>query len=84
MSTTMTVRIDHNVNRRLEVSADATRRGTSDLAARALGAETDTDTDPNEWQIDEIQAAIDEAEAGDFASDEEVTDLARLWSLNVR
>jgi predicted transcriptional regulator len=38
----------------------------------------------NEWQIREIKAAIKEANAGDFASDEEVATLAKKWKVNAR
>ncbi|MFU8821806.1 MAG: CopG family ribbon-helix-helix protein, partial [Gammaproteobacteria bacterium] len=36
----------------------------------------------NEWQIGEIQAALKEADAGDFASEKDVTALARKWKVN--
>ena len=80
MSTTMTVRIDDDIKDRLEVLAGATRRSKSFLAAEAIRAYVDT----NEWQIAEIQAAIKEADAGDFASDQEVADLAKRWGVNAR
>lgn len=80
MSTTMTVRIDDDIKDRLEVLAGATRRSKSFLAAEAIRAYVDT----NEWQIAEIQAAIKEADAGDFASDQEVDDLAKRWGVNAR
>jgi len=35
-----------------------------------------------EWQIGEIQAALKEADAGDFASDKDVTALAKKWKVN--
>jgi len=78
MSTTMTVRIDDDIKDRLEVLAGATKRSKSFLAAEAIRAYVDT----NEWQIAEIQAAIKEADAGDFASDQEVADLAKRWGVN--
>ncbi len=80
MSTTMTVRIDDDIKDRLEVLAGATKRSKSFLAAEAIRAYVDT----NEWQIAEIQAAIKEADAGDFASDQEVADLAKRWGVNAR
>jgi predicted transcriptional regulator len=80
MSTTMTVRIDDDIKARLEVLAGATKRSKSFLAAEAIRAYVDT----NEWQIAEIQAAIKEADAGDFASDQEVADLAKRWGVNAR
>ena len=38
----------------------------------------------NGWQIAEIRAALKEAAANDFASDKDVTKLARKWKVNVR
>ena len=69
MSTTMTIRLDDDVKDRLDGLADATQRSKSFLAAEAIRAFVET----NEWQIGEIQAAFQEDEAGDFASDKDVT-----------
>ena len=76
MSTTMTIRLDDDVKDRLEHLADATKRSKSFLAAEAIRAFVDS----NEWQIAEIQSALKDAEAGDFASDEDVAAVARKWS----
>ena len=40
---------------------------------------TKQDGDINHWQIDEINIAIKEADAGDFASDEELQALINKW-----
>ena len=71
MSTTMTVRLEDDVRDRLDQLAQATQRSKSYLAAEAIRDFVET----NEWQIREIQAALKEADAGDFASDD---DLAAL------
>lgn len=76
MSTTTTIRLDDDVKDRLENLACATRRSKSSLAAEAIRAFVDL----NEWQIAEIQCALKEACAGDFASDEDVAAVARKWS----
>ena len=76
MSTTMTIRLDDDVKDRLEYLADATKRSKSFLAAEAIRAFVDS----NEWQIAEIQTALKEADAGDFASDEDVAAVVRKWS----
>ena len=34
----------------------------------------------NQWQIDEINTAVQEADAGDFASDEEVRAVIEKWT----
>ncbi|KAI5913126.1 CopG family ribbon-helix-helix protein [Thauera sp. 2A1] len=78
MSTTMTVRIEPDVRERLDALADATQRSRSFLAAEAIREYVET----NEWQLREIQNGVSEAEAGDFASDEDVRTLARKWGVN--
>ena len=40
------------------------------------------DFENNEWQIGEIQTALKEADAGDFASDKDVAALAKKWTVN--
>jgi RHH-type transcriptional regulator, rel operon repressor / antitoxin RelB len=78
MSTTMTVRLEDDVKDRLDVLAEATQRSRSFLAAEAIRAYVEN----NEWQIGEILAALREADAGDFASEKDVTALARKWKVN--
>ena len=76
MSTTMTLRLEDDVKAR----TDATQLSKSFLAAEAI-----RDFVENiEWQIREIKAAIKEANAGDFAGDDEVAALAKKWKLNAR
>ena len=78
MSTTMTIRLEDEIRDRLDVLAEATQRSKSFLAAEAIRAYVES----NEWQIGEIQAALKEADAGDFASDKDVADLAKKWNVN--
>ena len=78
MSTTMTVRLEDDVKDRLDFLAEATQRSKSFLAAEAIRAYVEN----NEWQIGEIQAALKEADAGDFADDRQVAALARKWKVN--
>jgi RHH-type rel operon transcriptional repressor/antitoxin RelB len=78
MSTTMTVRLDDDVKNRLEQLAASTQRSKSFLAAEAIRQFVET----SEWQIDEIHAALKEADAGDFASDEELAAVAKKWEVN--
>ena len=80
MSTTMTVRLDDDVKERLDRLAEATERSKSFLAAEAIRAYVDN----NEWQIAEINAALKEAEAGDFAADKDVANLAKKWKVSAR
>ena len=80
MSTTMTVRLDDEVKDRLERLAESTHRSKSFLASEAIRAFVEV----NEWQVGEIRAAIAEADAGDFAADNEVAAVARKWKMNAR
>ena len=75
MSTTMTVRLEDDVRDRLDQLAQATQRSKSYLAAEAIRDFVET----NEWQIREIQAALKEADAGDFASDDDLAALGNKW-----
>ena len=75
MSATVTLRLDDAVKEKLEKLAASTHRSRSFLASEAIKAYLDS----NEWQINEIHAAIVEADAGDFASDAEVNAVTAKW-----
>jgi predicted transcriptional regulator len=77
MSEVMTIRVDRKIKARLEKLAKVTARSKSWLAAEAIRAYIEL----NEWQIAEIKTALKEADAGDFASDEEVEAVFRKWRL---
>ena len=38
----------------------------------------------NDWQIEEIRREIEEADRGEFASDEEVRELLKAWTVRAR
>ncbi len=78
MSTTMTIRLEDDVKDRLDQLAQATHRSKSFLASEAIRAFVET----NEWQIGEIKAALNEADAGDFASEQDVQAMASKWQVN--
>jgi predicted transcriptional regulator len=78
MSTTMTVRLDEDLKARLDLLAEATRRTRSFLAEEAIRHYVEL----NEWQVQEVRAAITEADAGDFAGDDEVRAVAARWGVN--
>lgn len=80
MSTTMTIRLDDEVKDRLDRLAESTQRSRSFLASEAIREFVER----NEWQIAEIEAALSEADAGDFASDDEVAELSRKWQGDAR
>jgi len=77
-STTMTIRLDTELKLRLDKLAAATHRSKSFLATMAVKEYIEL----NEWQIQEIEAAIKEADAGDFANQEEITAVMNKWSVN--
>ena len=74
-STTISVRLEPAVKERLEQLADATHRSKSFLAAEAIRAFVEL----NEWQVQEIQAALKEADAGDFAKPGDADKVRRKW-----
>ena len=76
MSATMTIRLDDALKERLEKLASATHRSKSFLAAEAVKEFVEL----NEWQIQEIQAAVTEANKGGFADDSAVDQLRAKWS----
>jgi RHH-type transcriptional regulator, rel operon repressor / antitoxin RelB len=76
MSTTMTIRLDAGIKNQLDRLADATQRSKSFLAAEAIREYIEI----NEWQIQEIKAAIAEADAGDFATESEVKKVTDKWN----
>ena len=75
-SDTLTIRLDAELKARLEALAKSTRRTKSFLAAEAIAAFVDA----NAWQVAEIERAIQEADAGDFASDDEVEEMFAKWA----
>lgn len=77
MSIPMTIRLEDGIRDRLDQLAHATHRSKSFLAAQAIEAFVES----NEWQVAEIQAALKEVDAGDFASDQDVADLALKWQV---
>jgi len=76
MSLTMTIRLEETVKDKLDQLADATHRSRSFLAAEAIRAYVEV----NEWQIQEIHTALAEADAGDFAGDEELAAVRAKWA----
>ena len=75
MTTTMTIRLESAIKKRLDRLSAATNRSKSFLAAEAIREYVAM----NEWQIQEMRAAVAEADAGDFASDAEVKAVMDKW-----
>ncbi|TSA00604.1 MAG: ribbon-helix-helix protein, CopG family [Rhodocyclaceae bacterium] len=75
-TTTLTLRVPATVKEQLDRLADATHRSKSYLAGEAIRRYLELEV----WQIGEIQQAINEADANDFASDEEVNAIVRKYA----
>lgn len=76
MSATMTIRLDGALKDRLDRLAVATHRSKSFLAAEAIKEFVEL----NEWQIEEINQAITEAENGDFADKASLDATIAKWT----
>jgi RHH-type rel operon transcriptional repressor/antitoxin RelB len=77
-STTMTIRLEPELKSRLDKLSAATHRSKSFLAAEAVREFVEL----NEWQIDEIKAAVKEADTGDFASEQEIRAVYSKWGVD--
>ncbi len=77
-STTMTIRLEPEIKSRLDKLSAATHRSKSFLAAEAVREFVEA----NEWQIEEVKKALNEADAGDFAGDREVQAVFNKWGVN--
>ena len=75
MSVTITLRLEDEVKNKLEKLAESTHRSQSFLVAEAIKAYVEI----NDWQVAEIHQAVQEADAGDFASQEEVSAVVNKW-----
>ena len=78
MSTSMSMRLPAPLFEKLGQLADATGRTKSYLAVQAIQDFVDREA----WQIAEIEQALREADAGDFATDAEMDALDAKWSRN--
>ena len=77
-STTMTIRLEPELKSRLDKLSAVTHRSKSFLAAEAVREFIEL----NEWQIEDIKASIKEADADDFASDQEIRAVFNKWGVN--
>ena len=77
MSATVTIRLESELKQRLERLAEAMQRSKSFLAAQAIRDFVDL----NEWQVQEIEQAVVEADRGEFASDQDVAAVFGKWGV---
>lgn len=71
----LSVRVSEEMDQQLKQLAEATGRSKSWLAGQAMQDYLSREL----WQVSEINQAIVEADAGDFASDEEVAAKMKKW-----
>ena len=74
-TTKMTVDLPVSVKERLEELARSTSRAEASLVSDAISSYVEL----QEWQIDEIRKGQREADAGDYATDEEVAAVFSKW-----
>ncbi len=74
-SEVVTVRLTTELKARLDALAKSTKRTRSFLAAEAIASYVEL----NAWQIEEIEKGLQEAEAGDFLTDEEQAKAYARW-----
>jgi RHH-type rel operon transcriptional repressor/antitoxin RelB len=72
----MTIELPQNVKERLEGLARATERSEARLAVEAISSYVEL----QELQIQQIQAGVRDADAGNFASDDEVAAVLNKWT----
>jgi len=75
-SAVTTLRLEPELRRQLDRLAKAQRRSRSFIAAEAIRAYVAV----NEWQIEEIQKGLEEADREDFASHEQVRRVMSKWT----
>jgi predicted transcriptional regulator len=75
MTTTLSLRIDVDTKKRLDVLAKRARRSRSFLAAEAISAFVEAES----WQLDEIQAGLEELDGGRRVPHTDVATWLRSW-----
>jgi RHH-type rel operon transcriptional repressor/antitoxin RelB len=71
----MTVDLPSSIKERLEELAKTTARPAALLATDAISSYVEL----QEWQITEIRKGLQEADAGEFATDQEVAEVFSKW-----
>jgi predicted transcriptional regulator len=75
MSTTLSIRIDARTKKRLEALSRRARRSKSFLAAEAVTAYVEAES----WQLDEIEAGLEDLDRGRIVSHQSVERWLRSW-----
>jgi RHH-type rel operon transcriptional repressor/antitoxin RelB len=75
MTTSLSVRLDSKVKKRLEALAKASKRSRSFLAAEAIAAYVEAE----EWQLGEIQAGLQDLQDHKTVAHDRVSQWLRGW-----
>jgi RHH-type transcriptional regulator, rel operon repressor / antitoxin RelB len=73
------ISLPRDLDERLQRVAARAEKSDTDVAVDAIDAIT-AFLDLEEWQTKEIEAALKEADAGDFLTDEELAAAYRRWT----
>jgi predicted transcriptional regulator len=79
-SAVLTLRLDAKLKKHLDRLSKSMNRSRSFVAAQAIQEYVSV----NEWQIAEIKKGLAEADAGDFATDEEMQQTIRRLTKRAR
>jgi RHH-type transcriptional regulator, rel operon repressor / antitoxin RelB len=79
-SSVLTLRLDAKLKNQLDRLSKSMNRSRSFVAAQAIQEFVSV----NEWQINEIKKGLAEADAGDFATDEEMQQTVRRLTRRAR
>ncbi len=79
-SSVLTLRLDAKLKNQLDRLSKSMNRSRSFVAAQAIQEYVSV----NEWQIAEIKKGLAEADAGDFATDEEMQQTIRRLTRRAR
>jgi RHH-type rel operon transcriptional repressor/antitoxin RelB len=80
VSSVLTLRLDAKLKNQLDRLSKSMNRSRSFVAAQAIQEYVSV----NEWQINEIKKGLAEADAGDFASEEEMQQTIRRLTRRAR
>ena len=75
MTETLSIRLDVETKQRLDALARQSKRSKSFLAAEAIAAYVEQE----EWQLGEVQAAVEELAAGQSVSHDKVATWLKSW-----
>jgi len=80
VSSVLTLRLDPKLKKQLDLLSRAISRSRSFVAAEAIREYVAL----NNWQIDETNKALSEADRGDFADDKDVQKTVKKWTRRAR